>query len=272
MHPAPLWILAFLAATASATAQEVPLRRPAWPPPQAELPASLETQEVAPAERKGPEFGFNAALRGRWSLPFGAAHRDVAAIEGPGGAVVFLDQHASWNDLFHDGWGADLEVAVYFREDAQGGYGRGQSMRYGAFLSYSSDHYEGDSESDDFGTKMDVEDLNLTTLLVGGKVEAMTGKQTFVDGRLGLGVVHYSSVEATFSGPLVPAFRTELFEDSYTFAFDVRGHGGIALGPLNLVAGFGFRWLWPPSEGTNIDLDSGGFMTFDLEVGVELGF
>jgi hypothetical protein len=145
-------------------------------------------------------------------------------------------------------------------------------MRYGFFVSLSTDTYGGDSASDDFGNRVVLEDLTMTTLLVGGKVEGTSGPNVFFDGRAGLGAVYTNSVLGTFSGPLVPEFTTEVLEEGYTFIFEFRGHGGVELGPINLVAGLGFRFMVPPSEGADVDLDGGIMMTFDIEIGIEIGF
>jgi len=41
---------------------------------------------------------------------------------------------------------------------------------------------------------------------------------------------------------------------------------------FGIVLGLGFRILAPPSEGGNFDMNSGAFWTFDIDLGVELGF
>ena len=236
-----------------------------------EPPVALSLQEMRP-RRDAPAFGFTAALHGRFSMPFGSADREISGYSTGGGTTVVIDSYLSWADLFDPGWGVEVEVDFYLGRDRHGGFGRGDEMRYGFFVSLATDTYNGDSADDEFGNRVKVEDLTMTTLIVGGKVEGTTGPNMFFDGRAGIGAVHTNSVMGDFSGPLIPEFTTEFLEDSYTFVFEFRGHGGLELGPINLVAGLGFRFMVPPSEGDAIDLDGGIFMTFDIEVGIEIGF
>lgn len=236
-----------------------------------EPPAALSLQDARP-RRESPAFGFTAGLHGRFSMPFGSADREISGYAGGGGSTIVIDSNLSWADLFDPGWGVEVEVDFYLGRDQHGGFGRGDEMRYGFFVSLATDTYGGDSADDAYGNRVKVDDLTMTTLLVGGKVEGTSGPSVFFDGRAGLGAVHTNQVMGDFSGPLVPEFTTEFLEEGYTFVFEFRGHGGVELGPINLVAGLGFRFMVPPSEGDTIDLDGGLLMTFDIEVGVEIGF
>ena len=89
---------------------------------------------------------------------------------------------------------------------------------------------------------------------------------------MGMGTVHYSQVDAEFTSLGFNTFRGEFIEDTWTFAFELRGSAGIKLGPLMLSAGMGTRILAPPREAGFIDLSSGAFWTFDLDIGAALGF
>lgn len=258
---------------ASALAQDIGTN----PFATADLPLSpvLVVEEAAApqgdAGRRGgqePDFGLNAAFHLRYGIPFGAADRDVAGVAGPSGTVIIVDQNISWADLFDDGWSAELEVDVFVGNLRE----HGHVFRYGGYFSFAVSHYEGDGLSDDQGRKMRTGDLDMEVFLVGGKVVQPTGENTFIDGRMGVGAVHYSAVSAVFSAPLVTAFETELFEETWTFAFEFRGHGGLKLGPLSLVIGLGLSGLLPPSEGDGADLSSGLLWVFDVDVGAELGF
>jgi len=215
----------------------------------------------------------NAAIHGHYSMPFGSADRDSVAYNNPaGGVTVLIDQHVSWNDLFHPGWGFDLEFDLMFGDASKQGRMRTPGFDYGGFVAYMSDTYGGSSVSDDFNARVKANNLDVTTILVGGKVIQSFQDGFFADGRFGIGAVHYGSVQAEFSGPAIPTFRDELLEETWTFAVDLRGHGGIRLGPLGLTIGMGFRFMVPPNEGSRVNLDSGPFWTWDLDLGAELGF
>ncbi len=259
---------ALLFCGASALAQDI-LAVPA--PPEPELPGSLTLQDPANLGRRGgqePDFGLNAAFHLRYGIPFGAADRDVAGISGPGGTVIVVDQNLSWADLFDDGWSAELEVDVFMGTLRE----HGHVFRYGGYVSFAASHFEGDGVTDDQGRKMRPGDLDMEVFLVGGKIVQPTGENTFIDGRFGVGAVHYAAVSAVFSAPLVPAFETEFLEETWTFAFEVRGHGGLKLGPLSLVIGLGLSGMLPPDEGDGVDMSSGLLWVFDVDFGAELGF
>ncbi len=219
--------------------------------------------------RSKGDLTVNAALHGRFVLPFGSADRDVFVY---GGGLFVVDQHLSWADLFHPGWGFDLEFDFMFGDSSGRGRMRTPGFDYGAFLAVMVDDCSGGSVSDSAGNFIHPEDLNMTSFLVGAKVIQSLEGGFFADGRFGLGAVHYSAVNATFGGPLTPDFQDELFKDTVTFALDLRGHGGIRLGPLGLTIGMGFRMLAPPNEGGQLSMSSGPIWVWDIDLGAEIGF
>ncbi len=270
--------LVLLSTAATARAQERATSEPVavWLDPAPSrptleaIPPGEDPMRQEPLPHRGPQrdFGLNAAVHLRYSLPFGSADREIAAISGPGGTIVVIDQDLSWADLFDSGWGAEVEFDVFLGSMQE----QGHKFRYGGFVALGVEHYEGDSVTDDFGRTLRPGDLDVTTYLIGGKVVQPMGKTTFLDGRFSVGAVHYSSVPATFSVPGVATFEGEFLEETWTLAFDLRGHGGVRLGPLALVAGLGLHIMLPPSEGDSVDLSGGAFFAFDLEIGAELGF
>jgi hypothetical protein len=269
--------------SASALQAQEDLRLPAdlWTEPTA-IAATGDSGNVLPWESQDEfdrgrgrgegsktDLVVNAAVHGRYGIPFGSADRDVFVY---GGGVFLIDQHLSWSDLFHSGWGYDLEFDIMFGDASGRGRMRTPGFDYGAFVAVLVDQYGGGSVSDNGGNFMRTDNLNMTTLLVGGKVIQSLDQGFFADGRFGVGAVHYSTVEATFGGPAIPDFRDELLKDTWTFALDLRGHGGIRLGPVGLTLGLGFRFLVPPSEGARVSLDSGPLWIFDIDLGAEIGF
>jgi hypothetical protein len=221
------------------------------------------------AGRSKTDLTVNAAIHGRFCVPFGSADRDTFVY---GGGVFIVDQHLSWADLFHPGWGFDLEFDFMFGDASTRGRMRTPGFDYGAFVSVMVDEFEGSSVTDSVGNFIHPENLSMTTFLVGGKVIQSFEQGFFADGRFGLGAVHYSAVNATFGGPAIADFHDELFKDTVTFALDLRGHGGIRLGPLGLTIGMGFRMLVPPNEGGKVSLNSGPLWVWDIDLGAELGF
>ncbi len=236
--------------------------------------SAASAQELGPGPRghERVEFLPGLALHGRFIVPFGSADREISAIAGGGGAVVVVDEHLSWADLFRPGWGAELELDLFTGRSRDSVFGPEASFRYGAFAAAGLERYEGDRAGDGAGAAMDLEDLDLATFTLGGKIATSLGDGQRVEGRVGLGVVHTSEVDAVFSGGGAPAFRTEFLRDTWAPAIEFRGHWGVEFGPLALVLGLGFRAAVPPGEGDAVDLSPGAFFTFDVDVGIELGF
>ena len=73
------------------------------------LLASAQEVTLGPPGHE-PELRPGVAFHVRFVFPFGSADRDIAAVAGGGGAVVVVDEHLSWSDLFHPGWGAEVEL------------------------------------------------------------------------------------------------------------------------------------------------------------------
>jgi len=230
------------------------------------------------SEDRGPKWGLGVQLQGRWSLPFGSANRDIATFSNPGGgATVTYDSSLSWSDLFGSGWGTSLtvEVTMVRAGRGDGGYGRSKNnFTVGGYLSFLQDHFTGETVSDGAGNTISAEDLTMETYLVGGTMYQNMGNNVYYEGRLGIGAVHYSQVNGMFSTgfPFNNTFEGNLFKETWNFAMEVRGGFGYKLGPLGLSVGMGFRLMAPPSAGSGVALDSGVLMTWDIDLGVELGF
>lgn len=233
---------------------------------------AVSAQEVPPRGRHEPEFGLGVAVHGRFSVPFGSADRDIAVAAGGGGAVVAIDEHLSWADLFDPGWGAEAEFDLFIGSSGESLFGPDASFRFGVYLAVGLDHFGGRRAGDDLGNTIDADGLDMATVLVGGKLVSSIGDGSRVDGRFGLGAVRYSAVDAVVSGPATPAFEAELLEETWTLAAELRGHWGVELGPVSLVLGLGFRAQVPPREGASAGFSPGPFFTFDGDLGLEIAF
>lgn len=222
----------------------------------------------APPPRREEDLVLNVGAHVRYAIPFGAADRDTF-IYGPG--VVVVDHNVSWADFFDPGWGLDLHIDFFFRQEGPG-QNRSPGFNYGVMFLVQTDEFGGDRISGNLGNSLQLDDMTMNSILLGGKVLHTLGGGFYTDGHVAIGAVHYTSVDATFSGPALAQFRDEVLEDTWTFASQFRGHVGYRAGPVGIVFGLGFRIQAPPSEGSRITIDSGAFWTFDLDLGVELGF
>jgi hypothetical protein len=235
------------------------------------LASAASAQEVRIG---GPErdLGLGVAAHGRLAIPFGPADGDVRFVAGGGGAVVVIDEHLSWAELFRPGWGGEVELDLFLGSSRDSVFGPEASFRYGVYAALGVDHFEGDRESDGLGNSIETDDLDMATAIVGGKLVSSLGDGSRVDGRFGLGVVRYSDVDATFSGSGLGPVETEFLDETWTLVGECRFHWGVEIGPLSLVLGLGFRAQLPPGEGASVDLSGGPFFTFDGDVGLELAF
>jgi hypothetical protein len=229
---------------------------------------ATDLQEPAGAPRKEEDLQLNVAAHIRYAIPFGSADRSEW-IYGPG--IVVVDQNLSWSDFFDPGWGLDLEVDFFLSGRGQG-QNRTPGLNYGVMLMLQTDEFGGQRVNGTFNNSVKVDDMTMNSILIGGKVLHSLGGGFYADGHVAIGAVHYTAVEGTFNGPGFGQFRDEVFDDTWTFASQFRGHVGYRLGPVGIVFGLGFRIQAPPSEGSRVSFDSGAFWTFDLELGAELGF
>lgn len=214
-------------------------------------------------DAEAANFAGNIGIHGRWSLPLGSAERSSFTY----GGVVYVTRHLAWSDLFEPGWGYDLEADIYFG-DKRGA----QGFNAGLVVLLQSDTYGGGRVTNSLGGNLAFSDLTMGSLLIGGTVIQAIGQGFYTKGLIALGPVHYSSVDATFTGIGFATFRNEVFENTWTISSDFRADIGYRVGPLGIVFGVGFRIQAPPSEAASTHLNSGAFWTFDLNFGLELGF
>jgi hypothetical protein len=221
---------------------------------------------------------MSAGVRGQWSIPFGFASRDVAFISSGAGATLAIDSNLSWSDLFNPGWGAGLTVDLTMYRVGKGsgydsGYGKSRGkVAMGGYLSINEVHYDGNSTSDSFNNSITPDQMVLSTAVIGPMIFQDMGDGAFAEGRFGIGVAHYSECGATYRAAPFAAVRGQLFEETWTLATEFKGAAGFQLGPLAVSLGIGAKLLLPPNRASGVDLDPGLFWSFDVELGVDLGF
>lgn len=221
------------------------------------------------------KFILSFGLIGRWTTPFGYANRDVYAVDNPGGGLILLfDSNLRWNDLFDSGWGTALTAEFTLVQGGRtGGTGRSRGkFSAGGYITFTQDHFGGDTVSDNFGNRFSTDDLTMNTYIVGGSAYQSMGDGVFVDGHFGIGAVHYAQVDAVYTFTGNNSFRGEFLEDTWNLALELRVGTGYTFGPLAVTIGMGSRMLMPPNNAGSVDLDSGMFFTFDIDLGIELGF
>jgi hypothetical protein len=257
-----------LAAWEDEAPQEVPI--PRHDSPSLRLLAELDplpSFSQAPDGGKDRGVSFGVAAHGRYSIPFGAAERNSVVYAG----VVLVQQYVSWADLFDPGWGFDIEVDVYFGGPKSPAKGEAGS-RFGVVGIFERDTFGGDHIGSSLGGSVQVGDLSMEELLVGGVAYQGLGPGVYTKGHVAVGAVHYSEVHATFSGLGILQTRDELLADTWTISSDFRAEIGLLAGPIGFSFGIGLRIQAPPSEGPRVSLNSGAFWSFDLTLGVDIAF
>jgi hypothetical protein len=220
--------------------------------------------------RDDDDLNVCVGAHARFTVPFGAADRSYATYYG---GYYVVDHYLSWADFFNPGWGYEMQVDIFLAGNS-GARRRTPGFNYGLTLLYQTDQYYGRKTTDGFGSTLSLDDMTSNSLQIGGRMVQTTGENFFYGGVIAIGAIHYSEVEGTISSvvPGIGTFHDRIFRDTWTIASTFRADGGYRLGPVAIVLGVGLRIMGPPSESTHISLNSGAFWTFDVDLGVEIGF
>ena len=264
--------LAFLLAVCAAQNQEAPAK----PDAPRQEPESKPVPYPGPAGRE-PVLYTGAV--GRGLFPVSSMARDINAVPNgspfpTGDLLAAFD----WSDFFKAGVGGSLEFDLLWEprrtEDAPA---REDEWVMGAYATIGFDIFQGSKASDPHGSSLDPESLEVFSFLLGPKLVRHFGGGFFVDGRLGMGVVHYSSVDADMHlvpfGPGTPQdFRGEFLAASATFGMELGFRGGLRSGSMSVVLGAGVRILAAPERGNNAEVSASTLIALGIDLGVELGF
>lgn len=183
----------------------------------------------------------------------------------PGDSDVTLDG-ITYSDFFDPGLGVGIEG------DLMPEIGEGLSI--GGYASVNWDTFHGVKVFDDFGDSVDPDRMDITTFIVGGKVQGQYGPGFFWEGRLGLGWVHYEKVESTniFSG--VMSTSQEFFAASNRAVFEIAGRAGWGTPRFAVDFGLGYRLMGAPTIGKDAppSFDPDLLDTLFLEIGFMIRF
>lgn len=216
-------------------------------------------------------FGMSVSAQARVAIPFGAADRGDSFVAGN---VIVIQNRMSYLELFNPGLGFTLEADFMARPPppVPGGLPFERTPAMGGYVAFECDWFGGDSETDDYGTRVSPDTLRLPQVYVGFKAEGTVRENFFGDLRVGLGAAHFPSLMAKVRPAGFPETEREFFQDGWTFAMEVRMHFGWRAGPVAFIFGFGGRLIAPPQPGPTISMDPTELWTLDFEAGVVIGF
>lgn len=247
-----LALLAAAAGPALAVAQDLPTSR------------SFEAQ-IEPA---GPR-GKGGQVVEEWYTPrVKASLSFFGRVSFPSDTDVTVD--GIWySDLFDPGLGLSVEADLLTYVTPHWGVG--------GYVSVGWDRFDGervDVSPTDF---VKPDDMDLSTVLVGAKVVQRISPFAYWEGRLGLGMVHYSSVDWSGfdnSTPPGPFSGEELFSSANRFAFEVGGRVGFGSPHIQGDFGFGVRIMGGAKRGRDVTsfVDPEILTTVMLELGITLRF
>ncbi|HVR87503.1 MAG TPA: hypothetical protein VMU54_24470 [Planctomycetota bacterium] len=173
-----------------------------------------------------------------------------------------------YSDFFSEGYGFSVEGDLLSFATPHWGAG--------GYLSIGWDRFKGQTLNFSNGDFVKPDDMDLTTVIVGGKIVQRVSPFVIWEGRMGLGLVHYSRVD--WSGfdsngiPPGPFSNEELFRPINRGVFEIGGRVGVGSRQVQADFGFGFRYMGGAARGKDVSnvVDPDVLYTFMLELGLTI--
>jgi hypothetical protein len=250
-----LWTLAFLAvAPAFAAAQDSPA-----------LWTDLQGTRPFPALQEQGR-GQGGQVVEEWYTPRTRVSLSVyGRVSFPSDTQVTIDD-LWYSDFFDPGLGLSVEgdILAYLAP----------TWAIGGYLSVGWDSFNGNTVG---FTPIDFvrpEDMELTTAILGVKVLQRVSPYVIWEGRMGVGAVHYSSVDWSGQDAGVPFANEQLFQSITRAVWEIGGRIGVGNPHIEADFGFGIRIMGGASRGRDVTnfIDPDILTTFMLELGVTVRF
>jgi hypothetical protein len=144
----------------------------------------------------------------------------------------------------------------------------------GGYLSVGWDTFSGNRLHFSSGDEVQPDDMDLTTVILGAKVVQQISPYAYWEGRLGMGMVHYSAVEWSGVDTGVPFSNEELFAAANKFVFEIGGRVGFGNPVIQGDFGFGIRIMDGAKRGEDVTtfVDPELLITWMLELGITMRF
>ena len=213
--------------------------------------ASQEQGGLVVEEWTSPRVRASLAVIGRASFP---------------GNTNVTSDGLWYSDFFDVGWGFSVEgdlISFFTPEWGVGGY-----------LSVGWDEFTGQTLHFSNGDFVSVDNMDLSTVIVGAKLVQRVGPFVVWDGRLGVGIVHYSKVDWSGVDTGIPFSNEELFRPVTRAVFELGGRIGVGSRNVQVDFGFGFRAMGGAARGADVSalVDPDVLFTFMLELGLTVRF
>jgi hypothetical protein len=144
----------------------------------------------------------------------------------------------------------------------------------GPYVSYNWDHFDGNTVGFISGDSATPDDMTLNSIFAGAKIVQRISPFVTWQGRMGLGVVTYSSVDWSGVDTGVPFGGEELFQRITRGAFEIGGRIGVGSRHIEADFGFAVRIMGGASRGRDVTdaIDPEILTTFLLELGLTIRF
>lgn len=222
-------------------------------------PLSVQQDERGPRGRGGQvtEEWYTPRLRG--SLAF------YGRVSFPGDTDVTVD-NLFYSDFFDPGLGVSVEGDLLTFVTPH--------LGVGGYLSVGWDSFDGSRLRFTSGDEAAPDNMDLTSIFIGGKVMQRISPFVTWEGRMGLGLVHYSAVKWSGIDTGVPFTDEELFRTINRGAFEMGARIGVGSRHIEADFGMGLRIMGGAARGKDVTsaIDPELLTTFMLELGLVLRF
>lgn len=252
MNKTLLLPFAFVAALASvASAQDS--AEPLW----ADLAGSRALSAGQEAGGQVVEEWYTPKLRGSIAA--------YGRVSFPSSTEVTID--GLWyTDFFDIGWGASIEGDLLSFVTPHWGVG--------GYLSVNWDEFSGETLHFFNGDFVNVDNMTMSSVIIGGKVMQRVSPYTYWEGHLGVGWVHYNSVDWSGVDQGIPFNDEELFKPINRAVFEFAGRFCFGDRHVQGALGFGMRYMGGAARGADVSnfIDPDVLITFIIELGVLVRF
>ena len=189
----------------------------------------------------------------------------VGRVSFPGSTNVTAD--GLWySDFFDVGWGFSVEADLLSFVTPHWGVGGYISVGWDEFTGQTLHFFNGDF--------VNVDNMDQTMIIAGGKFVQRLSPFVTWEGYLGAGLVHYAKVDWSGVDQGVPFSNEELFKPINRGIVELGGRLGVGSRSFQVEFGFGFRWMGGAARGADVSnlVDPDYFYTFLLDIGLTARF